>query len=164
MEPTIYTVLISDFKTIESAGILQTVLGSCIAICLYESERKVASLSHALLPSIEFSSKQGGKNPKKYVDTLIQMQLAELRSLGVLKKNLVAKLIGGANMFSEVVPDSENHVGKKNAKKAQEILNELQIPVVGQDLGNYFGRKVNFNVETGIVTVLKPSGEHWKTL
>ena len=164
MEDIIHSVSISDVKNVQSPGILQTVLGSCIAICLYDPERKVGSLAHALLPSIEQASKKGGQNPKKYVDSLIDIQLSELQTLGVLKKNLVAKIIGGANMFSEVIPDSDNHVGKKNARKAQEILTTHNIPIVAKDTGNYFGRKVNFDVDSGVVTILKPTGELWKTL
>lgn len=162
MEPIV--VSISDLRTSESPNVLQTILGSCIAICLYEPDRKIGSLAHALLPSIEFSSKKGGTNPKKYVDSLIAMQLDELHKLGVAKKNLVAKVVGGANMFSEVIPDSDNHVGKKNARKAKEILNNNNIPILATDTGNFFGRKIQFDLQTGKITVMKPTGELWKVI
>ena len=157
-------VAISDLKTSESPTVLQTILGSCIAICLWEPDKKIGSLAHALLPTIDFSSTKSKKNPKKYVDRLIDIQLEELQAKGVVRKNLVAKLVGGANMFSEVIPDSDNHVGKKNARKAKEILNKYDIPIVAQDTGNFFGRKILFDLETGMIKINKPTGELWKTI
>lgn len=162
MEPLV--VSISDLRTAESPNVLQTILGSCIAICLFEPDRKIGSLAHALLPSIEFSSKKASQNPKKYVDSLIELQLKELQKLGVTKKNLVAKVVGGANMFSEVIPDTDNHVGKKNARKAKEILNNNNIPILATDTGNFFGRKIQFDLQTGKITVMKPTGELWKVI
>ena len=67
-------------------------------------------------------------------------------------------------MFSEVIPDSDNHVGKKNARKAIEILNNYNIPILSKDTGNYFGRKITFNLDNGEITVLKPTGELWKVI
>ncbi len=157
-------VKISDLQTSQGPNSLQTILGSCIAICLWDPETKIGSLAHALLPSIEFSSKKSINNPKKYVDSLIEIQLKDLRSMGVLRKNLVAKIVGGANMFSEVIPDSDNHVGKKNARKAIEILDNYNIPILAKDTGNFFGRKITFNLENGEITVLKPTGELWKII
>lgn len=164
LQMEIIKVAISDLKTSQEPNSLQTILGSCIAICLWDPESKIGSLAHALLPSIEFSSKKASNNPKKYVDSLIPLQLSELRSKGVLKKNLVAKLVGGANMFSEVIPDSDNHVGKKNARKAIEILGEHNIPILAKDTGNFFGRNITFNLSNFEITVLKPTGELWKVI
>lgn len=164
LQMEIIKVSISDLQTSKGPNSLQTILGSCIAICLWDPESKIGSLAHALLPSIEFSSTKNNANPKKYVDSLIDIQLSELRERGVLKKNLVAKIVGGANMFSEVIPDSDNHVGKKNARKAIEILGNNNIPILAKDTGNYFGRKITFDLSNGEITVLKPTGERWKVI
>ena len=160
----IINVSISDLNTSKSPDQLQTILGSCIAICLWDPNQKIGSLAHALLPSIEFSSAKSQRNPKKYVDRLIDIQLAELQSKGVLRKNLVAKIVGGANMFSEVIPDNDGHVGKKNARKAIEILEKYNIPILAKDTGNFFGRKITFDLETGKITIQKPTGELWKII
>lgn len=157
-------VSISDLRTGEAPVILSTVLGSCIAICLWDPEKKIGSLAHALLPTQTYSSTTSRYNPKKYVDQLINFQLIELQKRGVFKKNLVAKIAGGANMFAPLIPDTENHVGKKNARKAVQILEHLGIPVKGKDTGNFFGRKVLFDLETGVVNVYKPNGQLWKVL
>jgi chemotaxis protein CheD len=158
-------VSISDLETSEGPVILSTVLGSCIAICLYDPQTKIGSLAHALLPTIEYSSTLSAKkNPKKYVDLLIDIQLKELQSKGAIRKNLVAKIVGGANMFSEVIPVSDNHVGKKNARKAKEILENLNIPILGEDIGGIFGRRINFDLNDGKVTVMKNTGEIWRTI
>lgn len=157
-------VSISDYKVAENPAIFQTVLGSCIAICLYDPEKKIGSLAHALLPTISFSSTKGSKNPKKYVDALIELQLSDLQSKGVLKKNLVAKITGGANMFSEVIPDNDNQIGKKNARKAKEILGQHNIPILATDTGNYFGRRVYFDLQDGKLSIHKPTGELWKVI
>ena len=67
-------------------------------------------------------------------------------------------------MFAPLIPDTENHVGKKNARKAVQILEHLGIPIKAKDTGNFFGRKIAFDLETGHVNVFKPTGELWKVL
>lgn len=157
-------VSISDLKTAEAPVVLQTILGSCIAICLWDPNLKIGSLAHALLPTRSYSSTMSKNNPKKYVDSLIEFQLKELQAKGVMRKNLVAKIAGGANMFAPLIPDTENHVGKKNARKAIQILEHYSIPIKAKDTGNFFGRKIEFNLSTGVVNVYKPTGELWKVL
>lgn len=156
-------VSISDLKTAEAPAVLQTILGSCIAICLWDPGLKIGSLAHALLPARTYSSAMSRYNPKKYVDSLIELQLKELQAKGVMIKNLVAKITGGANMFAPLIPDTENHVGKKNARKAVQILERYSIPIKARDTGSFFGRKIEFNLSTGVVNVYK-TGELWKVL
>lgn len=155
-------VSISDLKSSQAPNVLSTILGSCIAICLWDPTKKVGSLAHALLPSKTYSTSR--YNPKKYVDQLIPLQLAELQKMGVYKKNLVAKVVGGANMFAPLIPDTENHVGKKNARKAIQMLDHLHIPIKAKDTGNFFGRKIYFDLGTGKVSVYIPGGKIWKVL
>lgn len=157
-------VKISDLKSSGAPNVLTTILGSCIAICIYDPTKKVGSLAHALLPTQTYSSTLSRQNPKKYVDQLIPLQLAELQKMGVNKKNLVAKIVGGANMFAPLIPDTENHVGKKNARKAIQILDHLHIPIKAKDTGNFFGRKIYFDLDTGKISVYIPGGKIWKVL
>lgn len=156
---------ISDVATRESPYTLSTVLGSCIGICLYDPVRKIGSLAHAMLPCFENGSRQGRLNPKRYVDTLLEIQLQELAVKGVYPPSLLAKVVGGANVFSDVLPVVPDHVGEKNRLRAMEVLAKHRIRIVGTDVGLTFGRKVDFDLSTGLVSVRKVGGGGvWKEL
>ncbi|MHA2364044.1 MAG: chemotaxis protein CheD [Candidatus Hodarchaeales archaeon] len=155
---------IADLVTSESPHVLITVVGSCIAICLYNPIRHIGSLAHALLPSITVGSKKGILNPKRYVDTLIEMQIRDLRLKGIIHSSLEAKLIGGANMFSETIPDYTHHVGKKNVEKSLEILHKYKIPLIATDIGLTIGRRVEFYLETGLIKIFNAGGDFWKQI
>ena len=98
----IYSVNIAEIITRKNPAILECVLGSCVGIVFYDPETKTGSLAHAMLPTIKNASRMAKRelNPAKYVDSAIELQLKKLRLLNVKKSNLVAKLVGGAQMFS----------------------------------------------------------------
>ena len=81
-----------------------------------------------------------------------------------LWKPLTLAINGLTIIISLHITDTENHVGKKNARKAIQILEHYSIPIKAKDTGNFFGRKIEFNLSTGVVNVYKPTGELWKVL
>lgn len=123
-------------------------LGSCIGLALYDKYSKVSGLIHFMLP---YSS--GKKNTAKYADTGIPFLINEMVKHGAKKRNIVAKIVGGAKMFDFGEENSAMNIGKRNSKAAREILNSKGIKIIGEDIGKDFGRTMRFYSETGEVKV-----------
>lgn len=159
-----FNVNIATIVTKAEPAILTSVLGSCLGIVLYDPKKKNGSLAHAMLPSIDNASKRGLEKPAKYVDSAIEIQLKKLNKLGSKPSDLVAKLIGGASMFKARGQNTWFNIGERNVEIALEILKKLDIKVVAKDVGYDFGRSIEFNLSTGIITISKAGGKQWKTI
>lgn len=126
-------------------------LGSCIGIALYDKEKKIAGLVHIMLPySTQFKNIV---NPMKYADIGIPGLLSEMLDNGCIKKNIVAKIAGGASMFN--FPDKKiiSDVGKRNSTAVVETLNSLGIPIIAEDVGGNKGRTMIVETEDGTVLI-----------
>lgn len=126
-------------------------LGSCLGITLYNPLKKLGAMAHPMLPDIEKA--KPNTNPSRYVNYAIRKIVEELEKAGSLKSQLVAKLFGGARMFSFITADSILNVGEKNIVMAKEVLNELCIKIAAEEVGGTFGRTIELNLENGRVLV-----------
>ena len=123
-----------------------TGIGSCLVIVLFDPQHKIGGLAHAMLTRQKESMLE---DEAKYVEAAIDEMVAKISAQGGRRENLVAKLIGGANMFPTIV----SNIGHNNISIARKKLKELGIPVVGEALGGSLGRSVEFSCLTGLVTV-----------
>ena len=88
---------IADMKMAQNGEKLITyALGSCIGICLYDPQIKLAAMVHIMLP---LNMEAGRKNAFKYADTGIRETLNQMTARGALKGRITAKIAGGAKMF-----------------------------------------------------------------
>lgn len=142
----------ADYKVGQTPStIISYGLGSCIGISLYDSRAKVGGLLHIMLPD----SKQARPtdNPAKFADTGLPLMLKDVLALGASRVNLVAKIAGGAQMFTFAGATDIMRVGVRNAEAAKKILKELNIRLVAEDTGGNYGRTVSIDMETGIYKV-----------
>lgn len=119
--------------------LLRSVLGSCVGLAIYDEQRRIAAHAHIVLPA---SSGRVVGSPGKCVDTAIPWMIDALRAEGAIERRLLAKLIGGANMFAGNGPFK---IGQNNADEVRRLLREFRIPLVGEDVGGKQGRRVTFN-------------------
>ena len=126
-------------------------LGSCVAIVLYDGAARVGGLAHTLLP--DESMARDRTNPAKFPATAIATLLVEMTRLGADQRRVRAKLVGGASMFTSLVPSGTINIGDRNVAAARRALLERGIPVVGEDVGSDHGRSVHFHIEDGRVEV-----------
>ncbi len=119
-----------------------TVLGSCVAVCLFDGKENIGGINHYMLP---FWNGKELASPK-YGNIAIESLVKKMEQLGSKRENLIAKIFGGANQLSHTMG-----VGQRNIKVAEEILAELKIKIVAKSLGGHKGRKLNFNTSTGEV-------------
>lgn len=124
---------------------LSTVLGSCVATCLYDPQAKAGGMNHFLLaePPSHRSSDEFDEHYGVYLmELLINNMLAE----GASKKRMRAHLYGGANLHPGMV-----RIGTMNANFAREFLIREGIPLVREDLGGTNARCVHFRPADGKV-------------
>jgi chemotaxis protein CheD len=140
------TVGMSQIVFLEAPETAHSVFGSCIALSLFHSRRKIGSLAHIVLPN---SSGREGQ-PGKFADTAIPHMIGELNNRGADTKGLVAKMCGGSAMFGGGGPIQ---IGEENVAAVTTLLEQLKIRIVGQDLGGSKGRRVTFDCASGDVTI-----------
>lgn len=124
---------------------IATLLGTCIAVCLWDPKTKIGGMNHYLLP---LWNGVGLASPK-YGNIAIEKLVRQLEDKGVERKNIVAKVFGGrANADSGSVA---YNIGLRNAKIARELLTDLHIPILAENTGGDHGMNIRFDTATGIV-------------
>lgn len=141
-------VRMAEYSVSESPDVLVTIgLGSCIGIALYDNFKKIGGLVHIMLPE----NKKGLK-PAKYADTGIPFLIEKMVEAGARRNNIKAKIAGGAHMFSSA-GDLNIQVGKRNIEAVYRVLEEENIEILGEDLGEDYGRTMEFYTEDGSVLI-----------
>ena len=125
--------------------IVNTILGSCVAVCFYDTVWKFGGINHYMLP---FWNGQGLASPK-FGNIAINKLLEKMLVLGSNQKNIIAKVFGGGNILEGST--SQFMIGDRNVAVARDMLMELKIQIVSQSVGGTLGRKIQFNVITGEV-------------
>lgn len=142
------TVGIADMKMLQWDGELITyALGSCIGICLYDPQVKLAALIHIMLP---INMEAGRKNTMKYADTGIKETLRLLAGRNARKDRLVAKIAGGAKMFEVAGNSSLGNIGARNIECVRMNLRKEGIRIVSENVGGSVARTLSFFPATGI--------------
>ena len=144
------TVGIAEGKIAFSDSTLVTyALGSCVGVCLYERERKIAGMVHILLPS--HYGVQQPENKYKFADSGIDLLMKRMGNYGAKRNRMVAKIAGGAEMFQ--VEACKTGIGERNVMAVKKRLQQLDIPIVAEDTGKNFGRTIWFFSRDGSLKV-----------
>lgn len=140
----------ADLKTCLSPnGITTLGLGSCVGVAIRDPSTRIGGLAHVMLPDSK-AIKNGNLNVAKFADTGIVELVNQMEKLGAKRSRMVAKIAGGATMFSFQGSNSTmGQVGQRNVEATKEKLKELKIPILAEDTGANYGRTVIFYPETG---------------
>jgi len=138
---------IADLKIGRETDTVTTLgLGSCVGITMHDPIRKIGGLVHIMLPE---SSGHSDHNRNKFADTGIKDLADKLVQAGARRTSLVAKIAGGAHMFSGTGTQDFLKIGERNVLVSISTLRELKLPIVGNDTGGKHGRTIELNNETG---------------
>ena len=139
--------------------ILKTFVGSCIAVCIYDEEKRIAGMAHVMLSkNITGKSTRGTKLEGKFADEAIDIIIEKLQSMSPdLKLN--AKMAGGAKIFAHENDAGVLNIGDKNITGIRNILEEKKIHLVSQLVGAKNGRWVTFHCDNQRVIVKDKTGE-----
>ena len=125
-----------------------TVLGSCIAVGLWDPSTGVGGLNHYLL-----AHSQGAATADlRYGDASNPALLSRVIEAGANPKRLKAVIVGGANMIRAMLP-----IGAENADFARDWLRQHRIHVVAEDVGGAHARRLSFTPSEGIYQISKVS-------
>lgn len=130
----------------EEPILVTTVLGSCISVTLFSPRLRAGAICHAVLPSGE------DQKTSKYVDQSVRYMLNYFRQRDIAPDELVAKLFGGSDMFTQINAKSKDRtVGAQNIRAALDSLSSSGLEPAALDIGGPQGRKLIFYSHTGEV-------------
>jgi len=145
-------VRVADAAVLRGVGILSTVgLGSCVAIALYDPEAAVGGLAHIMLPSETMSKDRC--NRAKFPSSAVPLLLERMRGLGARDERIRARIVGGASMFTSLLPAGGLQMGERNLLATRTALARAQIPIIAEEVGGEHGRSVYLHVGDGRLEV-----------
>ena len=145
-------VKVADWAADRGDGVLVTLgLGSCVAIMLHDPQTKTGAMAHVLLPSTSLA--RDLTNRAKFPETAVPLLIERLKALGADPRRLVAKLAGGARMFSQLVTPGTIQMGERNVLASRSALRAASIPVIRESVGGDRGRSVRFYMKDGRVEI-----------
>ncbi len=113
-------------------------LGSCICVCAYDYQARIAGMAHVVLPV----SHDADRSPGKFADTAIPLFLQSMIDLGAGLDNLRIALTGGAQLFAFHGAGVRLDVGARNAEAVISALERANLAVCSVDIGGSTGRTV----------------------
>jgi chemotaxis protein CheD len=160
--PDMIVVGMADLRAVKAPGVLTTLgLGSCIGIALYDPIKKIAGLAHIMLP--DSTAIHNNSNHAKFADTAIAKLIGQMELLGASKRNMRAKIAGGAQMFAFNASNENLRVGDRNVEATKKELGKHGIPLIASETGASFGRTVELYAEDGKF-LIKAIGQGIRTL
>ena len=134
--------LVSSDPNIE----FSTVLGSCVALCLYDPEARIGGMNHFLLAEPPFGSGLGSMIDEHFGTYLMELLINHMLFLGSSKPRLKARLYGGGNVNRTTM-----RIGSANADFARSFVQREGIELLRSDLGGNCVRRVEFCPASGQV-------------
>jgi chemotaxis protein CheD len=136
--------------------VIMTVLGSCIAACLWDGRARVGGMNHFMLPDGDTGDGSG-----RYGSFAMELLINEMLKLGARRETMQAKIFGGGQVMAGF---TTMNVGERNTQFVQDYLATERIPIVSQDVLDIHPRKVCFFPITGKALVKRLAHSHPETL
>lgn len=136
--------------------LIMTVLGSCIAACIWDCKVRAGGMNHFMLPDGGVGDAGG-----RYGSYAMELLINQLLKSGARRESMQAKIFGGAQVMAGF---TSMNVGERNTKFVLEYLATERIPVVSQDVLDIHPRKVCFFPASGKALVKRLAHAHPETL
>lgn len=125
-------------------------LGSCVGVALVDPGSDVAGLAHVMLPELP-RDREATDKPAKSARGGVERLFDAVESAGADPERVEAKLAGGSQMFD--FSGVGEAVGRRNVATVREALADVDVPVVGDDVGGDYGRSLELHPASGTLTV-----------
>lgn len=150
-------VYMGDYKTSKGERKLMTKdLGSCIGVAVRDPYVGVGGLLHVMLPQHREHNNDEIFVAAKYADTGLDEMIKTLVMQGARREHMVAKIAGGAHMIKCAQVPEDKDISSRNLQAVKRKLDELSIPVLASDVGEYWPRTVVFEPGSGNFRILTP--------
>lgn len=123
--------------------ILETVLGSCVSVCLFDNKKKIGIMTHYIYAFHRENEMKGFTG-----SVALPFALKLIMDKGAQKKDIEAHVIGGGKN-----PKLSDKIGKENSEYALEFLKKNNIKIRTIDVGMEKSRKVIFNTDSGEIKI-----------
>jgi chemotaxis protein CheD len=130
--------------------LITTTLGSCIAACLWDRERRIGGMNHFMLP-------EGSGDSGRYGSYAMELLINELMKRGASRLTLEAKVFGGGAVIAGM---NSLNVGERNTRFVVDYLQTERIPIVSRDVLDIHPRKVCFLPASGKAMVKRLAPTH----
>ena len=145
-------VLPGEYFVADESMVIMTVLGSCIAACLWDSRARVGGMNHFMLPDGDLADASG-----RYGSYAMELLINEMIKMGARRENMQAKVFGGGQVIHSF---TTMNVGERNTKFVMDYLQTERIPIVSKDVLDIYPRKVVFFPVTGKAMVKRLAHSH----
>jgi chemotaxis protein CheD len=135
-------VLPGEFFVHDEDILITTTLGSCIAACLWDRDKRVGGMNHFLLPD----GGSGGADSGRYGSFAMELLIGEMVKRGATRSTMEAKVLGGGAVISGM---NSINVGERNTAFVLDYLRTERITVVSKDVLDIYPRKVCFLPASG---------------
>lgn len=142
LKKPVITLTAGEYFVTQNGEVLHTVVGSCIATCIYDEKIKAAGMNHFLLPGMIHPDEILSSEVARYGMFAMELLIGELIKLGARRKGLQAKVFGGANVLK--FRRNDNDITGSNIRFVKKFLELEEIPAVKIDVGGNAGRKIFF--------------------
>ncbi len=145
-------VLPGEYFVSDKKIIIMTVLGSCIAACLWDSRMQVGGMNHFMLPEGDAADVSG-----RYGSYAMELLINEMLKMGARRETMQAKIFGGGQVMRNF---TTMNVGERNTQFVINYLRTERIPIVSEDVLDIYPRKVVFFPVTGKAMVKRLAHAH----
>ena len=132
---------------------VRTILGSCVAVTVWHSFRRIGGMCHFVLPNGPRS--QIDMNPR-YADGALRAMAVEIQRVGLANSDFEVGLFGGGNMFSHSEFGAYD-IGSRNVDAGRRILLASGFRIAQEQTGGTVCRQVHLDLATGRVLVKEES-------
>lgn len=141
------TIFIGEYYVSSKPVVISTLLGSCVAACLYDPIKKIGGMNHIQMPGR--ADLKNFNASARYSINAMELLINGMMKLGADRGKIIAKIFGGASVIPSVL--AENAIGPEIVSFVKKFLKEEKIEIVSSDLGGIKTRKIFFDTDTGSV-------------
>jgi len=144
-ERVIARIVAGEFYVTRAQEVISTLLGSCIAACIWDPAVQIGGMNHFLLPDHDESSRSA-----RYGAFAMEHLVNRILMAGGQRDRLSVKLFGGGDVMN-----GSRGIGRRNIEFAREYVRKEGFRLVGEDVGSHFSRVVRFFPDVGRARVRK---------
>ena len=152
-------VLPGEFFVADEDLLVMTTLGSCIAACLWDREKRVGGMNHFLLP--DTGQGAASADSGRYGSFAMDLLIGEMVKRGATRSTMEAKVFGGGAVISGM---NTINVGERNTAFVLDYLRTERITVVSKDVMDIYPRKVCFLPASGKAMVKRLASANTEAL
>lgn len=129
---------------------IRTLLGSCVAITLWNAKQRLGAMCHIMLPQRAPTKIQDGLDGR-YADEAVALMLKDIKRAGCRPHDFEAKLFGGGSMLSLSAIDGI--LPERNIEAAKKLIHHTGWSLTAEHTGGWGSRQVRFDIATGDVWI-----------